>query len=488
MRALPAIVAMLAVVVSPAFAQRPAVDPKPPVLEKIADQLDDVGVDVLLDHDSEAGQSGPSFGDAPRLAPLIGFKSWSDRGIDLDGHSKWMDAFAKGARGAVAAAPADGEDTRPSLKKFKKIWKNADREKRIVVTFDEDDLETAEKIADVLEKNDYAVYLAVASPDREDLKPELLGYLFVEAGQVLAIDTASARLNGIIQFEADVLAELRRQTAFVESNDDGLPPIKRGSMDVVEALGVLPMKVLPGGIVFGMPPKLEVELVGASLAIDGSDYGIAVGDQRFVMEQVSVETREAIEGFVAIENSHSVVDIAGGEVTLADPLRDTRVGKRMANADRRPFKRLDVNGAQKSLIVDNGIRLRRDGDRVVADVELGSPDHLRTALKIFWLICLWYERIAPCGSSCSSRRSSPGSCSTWCWCARTVRSSASTARAWSRRRRAAWPSGRSPRAAPSGVRLRRRRRRRRSRCRPRCAASCSVSTCASSRRRCSKTR
>ncbi len=64
MRALPAFFVMLAIVVAPALADpptEPVVDPTPPVLNKIADQLNEVGVEVLLDHDTEAGRNGPSF-------------------------------------------------------------------------------------------------------------------------------------------------------------------------------------------------------------------------------------------------------------------------------------------------------------------------------------------------------------------------------------------------------------------------------------------
>ena len=49
----------------------------------------------------------------------------------------------------------------------------------------------------------------------------------------------------------------------------------------------------------------------------------------------------------------------------ADP-----AGQRMEQADRKPFDRLSVRGAQKSLIVDEKILFRRDGDRIVSDVTL----------------------------------------------------------------------------------------------------------------------
>jgi hypothetical protein len=347
----------------------PQSDPVPPLRDHV-EALDAVGVDVLFSHDSEAGRDGPSFGDRPRLAPLVGFKAWSRAAADVDRYQTWLDAFETGARGALAAAPTEGADKRPDLDAFTRIWKDADEGRRIVVTFDEDDLETAEQIAGVLEQHGYAVYLAVADPPGEPIEPELLGRLFVEADHCLVVDTASARLNGVVHFEAELLAELRRQRAWVASGKDELPPVKRESMDVIEALGVLPMQVLPGGIVLGMPPVLESALAGGTLAVNGSDYGLEADGTRFVLAQVSVETREAIDAFVAIEDSDSVVDIAGGRVTLTRPFKETRIGKRMARADRRPFKRLSVRGAQKSLIVDDGIRLRRDGDGVAADVAL----------------------------------------------------------------------------------------------------------------------
>ena len=102
--------------------------------------------------------------------------------------------------------------------------------------------------------------------------------------------------------------------------------MKRGSLDVIESLGALPMQVLPGGIALGRRAELEGDLVGATLARSGSDVALAVAGERFVVGQVSDSTLEAMRGFTAIADSHSVVDIAGGSVTLAAPFEGTRVG------------------------------------------------------------------------------------------------------------------------------------------------------------------
>ena len=217
MHSLPGIVVSLCILTLPLHAD--VVDPDSeavPPLRDLADALHEVDVDVLFSHDSEAGQSGPSFGDLPRVAPLVGFEGWSRATDDLGRYERWLDAFEQGARGAIAAAPTDQEQKRPSLDAFEEIWDAAEG-RRIVITFDKDDLETAERVAGVLEQNGYAVYLAVALPEDEPLDPELLGRLFVEADHALVIDTTSARLNGIVHFEAELLAELRRQRAWVMS-------------------------------------------------------------------------------------------------------------------------------------------------------------------------------------------------------------------------------------------------------------------------------
>ena len=63
--------------------------------------------------------------------------------------------------------------------------------------------------------------------------------------------------------------------------------------------------------------------------------------------------------------------IQGGAVTLSTPFRDTRIGERMIRADHRPFERLSVRGAKKSLIVDEAIRVRRRSEEKIAiDVSL----------------------------------------------------------------------------------------------------------------------
>jgi hypothetical protein len=352
----------------------PASEPAP-VLRDLVDALDGRGIDVLYSHDSENGRTGPSYGDRPRLAPLLGFRAWANVPVDLPRYGEWLDAFADGARGALAAVAGAGDGGRPEREAFEEIWKDADEGQRVFVTFDRSDLEIAEAVAAVLEEQGFAVYLAVADPDGEPLDPAVLGRLFIGADHWLTIDTASARLNPVIQFEAELLAELRRQHDWVASADAGLPPIRRGSMDVVESLGALPMKILPGGIVLGMRPLLDADL-GADRAaarrhVDGSDYGIVVGDRTHVLEQVSRETREAIDEFVRIEDSHSVVDIAGDRATLAAPFDGTRIGDRLARADRLPFDHLSVRGAKKSLLVDRAIRFRDRGEgRLAADVTL----------------------------------------------------------------------------------------------------------------------
>lgn len=367
---------------SPAAPVDPASEPAP-VLRDLVDALDAEGVDVLYSHDSEGGRTGPSYGDRPRLAPLLGFRAWTNVPVNMDRYGDWLTAFADGARGALAAVPApdpapehgDEREARPDLESFEQIWEQADDGERVFVTFDRSDLEVAETVATQLEALGYAVYLAVADPNGELLDPAALGRLFVAADHWLTIDTASARLNQIIQFEAELLAELKRQDEWVATDDAGLPPIQRGSMDVVESLGALPMKILPGGIVLGMRPALDPALgpdrAAARRHVNGSDYGIVVGDRTYLLEQVSVETRAAVDAFVRIEDSHSVVDIAGDRVTLADPFEDTRIGRRLQQADGMPFDHLNVRGAKKSLLVDKAITLRDRGEgRLAADVEL----------------------------------------------------------------------------------------------------------------------
>jgi hypothetical protein len=368
--AFPLALALVAAALAPAEVLDPSSDPVE-LLQELAEPLGAAEIDVLHRHDSPTGRSGPSFGDAPRLAPLLGFRAWPGIGVDLDRHGQWLDAFASGARGALAAAPTDGGETRPDRDEFREIWGDAEDGTRVLVTFDASDREVAERVAGVLEERGYAVYLAVADPDREPLDPEIFGALFVSADVHLTIDTASARLNAVIQFEAELLAELRKQDAWVAAGGHGLPPVTRGPMDVIETLGVLPMQVLPGGIVLGVRPKIDKGLDDVRLAVNGSDFGLAMNGHRYTIEQVSKETREAIRAFVGLTDSHSVVDIAGSDVTLAEPFRDTRIGERMIKADKQPFDHLSVSGAQKSLIVDQAIRIRRDGDDDVAiDVTL----------------------------------------------------------------------------------------------------------------------
>lgn len=362
----------LAVALLASGARADVIDPQSPpdpVLEQLTEAFDAAGIDVLYSHDSERGQVAPSFGDAPRVAPLLGFRAWPGVEVDLEQHAEWLDSFATGARGAIAAVN-DGAGRSVDADEFAGVWRDAPREQRVVLTFDAADLDIARRVAATLVDNGYSVYLAIANPEQEKLDPATFGRLFVDAEHHIVLDTASARLNPIIQFEAELLAELRRQDEWLASDDGGLPPVKRGSMDVIESLGVLPMKVLPGGIALGKRAVYADGLGSGHVTIDGSDFALHLGDERFVLEQVSDETRDAIRAFVAIPDSHSVVDIAGGSVTLADPLHDTRIGSRMENADRMPFHHLSISGAQKSVIVDDGVRVRRDGDDVAVDVTL----------------------------------------------------------------------------------------------------------------------
>ena len=331
--------------------------------------LEAAGIDVVPRHDADT--EAPSFGDAPRLTPLYGFAAWPGVELDMDRHGTWLEALRDGVRGAVAAVEQpDAAGRHDSWSDFHALWSDAAPGRRVLITFDTADEAAAEAVAEVLEADGYAVYLHVADPEREPLDPASIGRLLVEADHCLTIDTASARLNAVIQYEAELLAELRRQHAWSKSEGDRLPPIRRGALDVVESMGALPMKILPGGVLLGMSPTTSDDIDLTTAERSQELYGVRDHGLPLALERVSEQTCRAIDGFIGIDSSHSVVDIAGGSIAVTEPFRQTRIGDRMIRADRRPFEYLSVRGAKKSLIVDDAIHIRRTGDRLAADVTL----------------------------------------------------------------------------------------------------------------------
>ena len=99
MRLIPTTVLALSVVALEARADVIDADSTPsPPLDGLVDAFETVGVDVLYSHDSAAGEAEPSFGDRPRVAPLIGFKIWSKGDLDLERYSAWLDALDSGPK------------------------------------------------------------------------------------------------------------------------------------------------------------------------------------------------------------------------------------------------------------------------------------------------------------------------------------------------------------------------------------------------------
>ena len=177
-----------------------------PLLQRFADPLDALGIDVI--------QSPKSHGiewDRPRLAPLDGYPVDKDLAIQPG----WMQQFVKGAVGAIAAAPAP--EVEASGSSFAKLWKKTPLEQRIFISFAREDFAIALKVQSVLEANNYVAFIYLSSDGAAPPQSARdAGKIFSTAGHRLVVDTPTSRQKLGVRVETHVNNRFYRRDVTID--------------------------------------------------------------------------------------------------------------------------------------------------------------------------------------------------------------------------------------------------------------------------------
>ncbi|WP_156944013.1 hypothetical protein [Bradyrhizobium sp. Ec3.3] len=181
-------------------------------LKAVWQQLDNVGIDVVLGKASDLAASG-----VPRLASLKGYapkeKDWGSFTKEA-----WPYAFAQGRSGVLFAYRPSAVPKRLATKKaacgrpklsldegcrFVRNWLAAAPENRVFLAFTNEDFESASKAKLALEKAGYVVFVFLKGKNEKPwASPALVGEVFAQATHRLVLDTLSARGSAGVRFES----------------------------------------------------------------------------------------------------------------------------------------------------------------------------------------------------------------------------------------------------------------------------------------------
>jgi hypothetical protein len=178
------------------------------VLTPIAPDLDIIGIDVVQNSTSEVQAKG-----RPILAPLLGFQI----GGLSSYYSRWVRDLFEDKYSLLMAAE---NRNNPSTSSFKSVWDNADKDKRIFISFASEDVESAQQIKNILEGKGYTVFIYLDRHGSSTLNAEEIGYYLRTTGNGLVIDTKIARTKeGVL---AETIAynryKLPRDSSLIEEN------------------------------------------------------------------------------------------------------------------------------------------------------------------------------------------------------------------------------------------------------------------------------
>lgn len=201
--------------------------PADSILASVRDDLDAIGIDTVQ------GKALPNAGHRPRLSNILGFgrtgtegyKKWSNFSW-----SSWSWAFRDGVAGAVIAmrkpwwkqmiprpddqvpprvseelrrCNADNIETEQKICDFVKDWISTAKKDRVFVAFTRRDRDTAKRVADILERQGYTVFIYLRAGEQDPwATPDLVGSFFADAGSRYVIDTNDSRGSGGVAVEA----------------------------------------------------------------------------------------------------------------------------------------------------------------------------------------------------------------------------------------------------------------------------------------------
>ena len=306
--------------------------------------------------------------------------------------TNWEAAYLESEIGGVAILVE--ESTALSSEVFTDRWLHSEGEQRLFVTFYEDDLAAAEKLADAASAFGHAsdLYFAAESV-------AVAGQLYATAAQRLAIDSRAARRYRTDVTELDFLGErVRRNSTSLFADDgnrgDGSLARREPSVFLKETLGdefnqsTIEVIIVPGGVALGEIAGLD--FVPTELIFDGEELFLVDQDgENWRLPEISLADMKALFDYVSRSeaiNSDAIVDIDGeGRVRISSALRDTDVGFAIMHADTQPFEFVPNLPVTKSVIIDSAVewqQVEKDEPlqfEVDYEVRFLSADNMRIA-------------------------------------------------------------------------------------------------------------
>ncbi|MDA0281338.1 MAG: hypothetical protein O3C29_13040 [Proteobacteria bacterium] len=286
--------------------------------------------------------------------------------------ANWETAYLESEIGGVAILL----DEIPAIttEVFTGRWLDSDGEKRLFITFFQDDLAAAEKLADVVSAYGHVSDLYFGAEH-----VAAAGQLYATAAQRLAIDSRSARRYRSEVTELDFLGErVRRKSTslFVDDGNrgDDSQARREPSVFLKETLGdefnqsTIEAIIVPGGVALGEIASLN--FVPSDLIFDGKELMLVGEDgENWRLPEIDLADAKALFDYVTRSeaiNSDAIVDIDGeGRVRISSALRDTDVGFAIMHADTQPFEFVSNLPVTKSVIIDSGVDWQQ--------VEKGEP-------------------------------------------------------------------------------------------------------------------
>jgi len=168
-----------------------------PVLKELVKPLHEKGIDVFA---GDASGNWPTT--RPRIALLTGMSTAQPTDFD---DLEWMASFKSGATGCVLGAKtSEPTGAAQTESEFVTKWQNADPGKRVFLSFTSEDVEWAEKAAQVFQAKGYVTFVCLKSGESAPpYDPKFVGDMFSQASHHLVLDTENARKNPGVWLEAE---------------------------------------------------------------------------------------------------------------------------------------------------------------------------------------------------------------------------------------------------------------------------------------------
>ena len=364
---------------------RPSIDatlPDHQLLMELERPLADRGVDIEV---------RPQEAAPPKVSRLSLLSNYPVDGGTVQGDNvdremdRWSKDFEDGKRGYLLAFRDDSGKSEVNFDAFSRSWEGAPADKRVFLSFNRADLETALAVKETLIAKNYVVFTYMNEDGNMSVQTgDRVAKFFTDAKTKLVIDSTTARKSFGVQFEAWSSRVIQQNDLYTRSIREGVDPpagLQRIRVSDLDYLRRTKQRVhtsrIPGGVIFGRTASFEPHKIGDSWSVSYEPrFGVRLTDSMrntFTLPAASATDLHACFLFALADirpdadnedrDSDSIVSIdARRDVHLARPFQNTLAGAQLIYADLAPFDYLTVNGlsSAKSVIQDRCVRVISD--------------------------------------------------------------------------------------------------------------------------------